>query len=262
MVQKKSETMKVENVLITLIDRPAVPDRLSIDPEYIKELSKSIVEIGLMSPIVLCPRNGRYEIVAGDCRYQAFLSLGRSEIPAFIQELDPQNISIARATENLQRKDLTVIEEAKIYKVLHDDHGMGWEKIAQRCGKTVSLVKRRYDLLKMPDILIMAMHEKKITYTVAEVLCGLPDLGRIEYYLSFCIDHGATIAVVRDWVKEEQSRDRQKNVDIAGGSWGSALPEMKPQYVACDLCKGPMEMGKDISLRICVDCHGTIKQNM
>jgi ParB family chromosome partitioning protein len=262
MILVKTQTMKVQNVLITLVDRPAAPDRLSIDTEYIKELAASIAEIGLMSPITLCPRDGRFEIVAGDCRYQAFLSLGRTEIPAFIQELDAQNISIARATENLQRKDLTIIEEARIYKTLHDDHGMGWEKIAKRTGKTISLVKRRYDLLKMPEMLITALHERKITYTVAEVLCGLPDLGRIEYYLGFCIDHGATIAVVRDWVKEEQSRERQKKVDVVGGGWGSALPEMKPVYVACDLCKGPMEIGKEVSLRICVDCHGTIKQNM
>lgn len=259
---KKSETMKVQNILLTLIDRPAVPDRLSIDPEYIKELASSIAEVGLMSPIVLCPRDGRFEIVAGDCRYQAFLSLGRSEIPAFIQELDAQNISVARATENLQRKDLTLIEEARIYKTLHDDHGMGWEKIAKRTGKTPGLVKRRYDLLKMPEILIKAMHEKKIGYAVAEELCRLPDLGRIEYYLGYCIDHGATLRVVMDWVKEELSVARQKKVSDGGGGWGSALPEMKPVYVACDLCKGPMEIGKEVTLRVCMDCHGTIKQNM
>ena len=259
---KKSETMKVQNILLTLIDRPASPDRISIDPEYIKELAASIAEIGLMSPITLCPRADRFEIVSGDCRYQAFLSLGRTEIPAFIQELDAQNISVARATENLQRKDLTVIEEARIYKRLRDDLGMGWEKIAKRTGKGVGVVKRRYDLLKLPEMLITAMHEKKIGYAVAEELCGMPDLGRIEYYLGFCVDHGATQAVVRDWVKEEKARERQKIVGTDGGGWGSALPEMKPVYVACDLCKGPMEIGKEVSLRICVDCHATIKQNM
>jgi len=262
MTLKKTETMKVQNVLITLIDRPAAPDRLSIDPEYIKELASSIAEIGLINPILLCPRGARFEIIAGDCRYQAFLSLGKSEIPAIVQDLDAQNVSVARATENLQRKDLTVIEEARIYKTLHDDHGMGWEKIAKRTGKTISLVKRRYDLLKMPEMLINALHEKKITYTVAEVLLGLPDLGRIEYYLGYCIDHGATIAVVRDWVKEEQSRERQKKVDVVGGDWGSALPEQLPLYVPCELCKGPMELKTVVTMRICQECHGTIKQNM
>lgn len=258
----KKETLKIQNIPLSVIDRPAVPDRLSIDPDYIKDLAASIAEIGLLSPIILCPRDGRYEIVAGDCRFQAFLSLGRSEIPAIIQKLDNENVSIARATENLQRKDLTVIEEARIYKTLHDDHGMSWDKIAKRTGKTPGLVKRRYDLLKMPEILIKALHEKKISYTVAEELCRLPDIGRIEYYLGFCIDHGATNAVVKDWVKEEQSLARQKQSDVGGIDWGSPLPDAKPVYVACDLCSGAMEINKVVYLRICGECRATIKQNM
>jgi len=215
-----------------------------------------------MSPIVLTPRGGRYEIVAGDCRYQAMLSLGRSVIPAFIHELDPESVSISRATENLQRKDLTIIEEARIYKTLHNDHNMNWDQIGKRCGKPASQVKRRYDLLKLPDVLIKAMHEGKIPYSVAEELSRLKDLGRIEYYLGYCIDHGASRPVVANWVKEELSLMRQKESTGGGEDWGSALPEQKPIYVSCDLCTGPMEIKRVVYMRICPECHATIKQNM
>lgn len=259
---KKAEIMKVQNVLLTLIDRPAVPDRLSIDPEYIRELAASIAEVGLMSPVLLTPRGGRYEIVAGDCRYQAFLSLGRADIPAIIQELDAENVSISRATENLQRKDLTIIEEARIYRTLHNDHNMSWDQIGQRCGKFPAHVKRRYDLLKMPEILIVALHERKIGYAVAEELCRLKDVGRIDYYLGYCVDHGATKQIVADWVKEELSLMRQKEFAGVGGDWGSALPEQSPIYVSCDLCKGPMDIKRVVYMRICSECHGVIKQNM
>lgn len=88
-------TQTIQLVLLSLIDRPATPDRLSIDPEYIKELAASIAEIGLINPVLLCPRGGRFEIIAGDCRYQAFLSLGRDKIPAIIKELDPESVSIS-----------------------------------------------------------------------------------------------------------------------------------------------------------------------
>lgn len=258
---KPSQT-KVQNILLTLIDRPAVPDRLSIDPEYIKELASSIAEIGLLSPIILTSCGSRYEIVAGDCRHQAFLSLGRKEIPAIIQNLDPESVSITRATENLQRRDLTVIEEARIFKNLHENHGMTWDDIAKRTGKSHGLVKRRYDLLKMPEILVNALHEKKISYTVAEELYALNDKGKIEYYLGFCIDHGATKEVVRDWVKEEKSRERASELAGGGSSWGSPASEQKPIYVSCDLCAGPMEISQTVSLRICQGCHVTIKQNI
>jgi len=259
---KKSETMKVQNILLTLIDRPAVPDRLSIDPEYIKELAASISEIGLMNPITVSRRGGRFEVVAGDCRFQAFMSLGRSEIPAFVCDLDAENISVARATENLQRIDLTIIEEATIYKRLHDDHNMSWEEIGKRTGKGPGVVKRRADLMKLPEILIKALHEKKILYGAAEELAALKDVSRIQYYLGWAIDHGATVAVIRDWVREELALIRQHAADVGGGEWGSAVSEQKPIYVSCDICTGPMEISKVVYLRICADCSNTIKQNM
>ena len=259
---KKSETMKVQNIRLDLIDRPAEPDRLSIDPEHIRDLAASISEVGLLSPIDLCPRDDRYEIISGDCRFQAFLSLGRTEIPAFIKGIDANTLSVVRATENLQRRDLTAIEEARIYKNLHENHNMSWDDISRRTGKSVSLVKRRCDLLKMPEILQKAIHERKIGYAVAEELMGLNDLGKIEYYLGFCVDHGATKEVVRDWVKEEKSAQRQKDAASAGGAWGSALPEIKPTYISCDLCIGPMLISEAVALRICPGCYATIKQNM
>lgn len=258
----KEQTIKVQNILLTLVDRPEVPDRMSIDLEYIKELAASIAEIGLMNPVVVTEKNGRYEIVAGDCRYQAFVSLGKTEIPAVVKKLDVKDISITRATENLQRKDLTIIEEARTYKRLHDDLSMSWDEIAKRTGKSAGLVKRRYDLLKMPEILVNALHAKKITYTVAEELYRLADLGKCKYYLDFCIDHGATTAVARGWVDEELALQRQHAGDIGGAPWGNPIPDQKPIYVPCDLCTGPMEISTVIMLRVCGTCHNTIKQNM
>ena len=258
----ETETMKIQNVLLTLIDRPAVPDRLSIDPEYIKELAASIADLGLLNPILLVPRGDRFEIVAGDCRYQAFVALGRTEIPAFIQEISAETVSISRATENLQRKDLSIIEEARIYKALHNDYNMSWDAIAKRTGKTPGNVKRRYDLLKLPETLIKALHEKKIGYAVAEELNRLKDLGRLEYFLGFAIDHGATLTVVAGWVKEELSHIRQHESSTGEGEWGSPITEIKPVYVSCDICRGPIELNNVVSLRICKDCVTIIKNNM
>lgn len=257
-----NETPQVQNVMMTLIDRPDVPDRLSINPEYIKELADSIGQVGLMQPIVLTPRDGRFEIVAGDCRFQAFLSLGRDKIPAIIQELDAESVSISRATENLQRADLTIIEEARIYSRLHVDHKMTWDMIAKRTGKTPGVVKRRYDLLKMPEILIDALHKKKIGTAVAEELDRLKDLGKVEYYLVFCVEHGATKEVVRSWVDEAMAAQRQADSAGAGGGWVDGTPEARPVYTSCDCCHGAVDVMKVQGMRVCPECKQIILQNM
>lgn len=256
-----NEAPQVQRVMMSLIDRPDVPDRMSIDPETVKELAESIGQIGLLQPIILTPRGGRFEIVAGDRRFQAFVSLGRDSIPAIIQDLDAESVSISRATENLQRADLTIIEEARIYQRLHNDHKMTWDQIAKRTGKTAGIVKRRYDLLKMPEILIAALHKKQISYSVAEELDRLKDLEKVAYYLSFCVDHGATKEVVRGWVDEAQAVARQKVRAGDGGGWVEGQPEARPVFVSCDLCHGPVDVMKVVSMRICPDCQGIIKQH-
>ncbi|MBU2118767.1 MAG: ParB/RepB/Spo0J family partition protein [Alphaproteobacteria bacterium] len=254
--------MVVKKVSVTLIDRPEIPDRLSIDSDEIKELADSIAEVGLKQPILLRPRAERYEVVAGDRRFLAIQSLGRSEINAFVEEMPDEQVSVLRATENLQRSNLTVIEEAKIYKRLHNDHKMSWDQIAKRTGKKPGIIKRRYDLLKMFECLIKAMHEKKIGYAVAEELDRLKDVGRVEYYLGWAVDHGATKEVVRGWVDEELALTRQK---IAAGEQGGGeylSPEPRPVFTSCDLCHGAVDVMKIVNLRICEECKGIIKQNM
>lgn len=258
----KSEVLKVQSVLMMLIDRPDVPDRLSINPDDIKELADSIGQVGLLQPIILTSRDGRFEIVAGDRRYLACVSLGWNKIPAMIQELDAESVSIARATENLQRADLTVIEEARIYQRLHVDHKMTWDQIAKRTGKTAGIVKRRCDLLKMPEILIKALHEKKIGYAVAEELERLKDLAKIEYYLTFCVEHGATQSVVRGWVDEAKAVLRQKESGADGGGWVEGVPEARPVFTSCDCCHGPVDVMKVQGMRVCPECKAIILQNM
>ena len=138
--------------------------------------------------------------------------------------------------------------------ILMHEHLLTLEDIAKRVAKSVGVVKRRMDLLNMPDDLQRAIHEGLIKYGVAEELWRLSDDGRISYYLGFAVDHGATVAVVRQWVNDELKAQRSKASDVEGGG-GMANPmEVAPTYIACDFCKGAVELGKDKSLRACPKC--------
>jgi hypothetical protein len=192
----------------------------------------------------------------------AVLSLERETINCVIAEMDDTTTIMARATENLARKDISPIEEGKIYKSLVEKHGVKIDVIAKRMGISSGLVKRRMDLMKMPPQLQKAIHEKKITYSVAEELWSLGDNGAIDYYLGFCIDHGATQGVVRTWVYEWKAAQRRKEAGDGRGRDALSPMESRPVYVACDTCEAPMKLGEESVLRCCKTCLAAIAHGM
>ena len=110
MVKRARE--KVSDISLELIDEPKGIVRMDIDPDYIEELAQSISEIGLLQPILLALNGGRYEIVAGHCRWLAHKKLELTTIKAVSRTMSQPEIGLARATENIARRDLTPIEEA------------------------------------------------------------------------------------------------------------------------------------------------------
>lgn len=260
--------MKISNasvpkeIKVDLIDLPPPEDRLEIDQDYIVELASSIGKQGLLQAVLVRVKGDRYEIIAGRCRVLAHLHLGRPDIMAVVTKMSDVDAAVARATENLQRKDLTPIEEGRNYRNLHDVHKLSWDEISRRVGKSVGTVKRRYDLLSYPEILIQAMQSRKIQYTVAEVLSQLQDESRISYYLEFAIDHGATVSVVQEWVREEKSRLVADQSPEQSLQWRNPMPHMAPVYVPCDLCQEPMKVGEEVIIRTCKECVARLNQIM
>jgi len=256
----KALKVTVKEIALDLIDEPYGRIRLEIDPESIADLAANIAEVGLLQPIIIRRSGERFEIVAGHRRYLAFQLLKKKKIPAIVRDLDDVACALARASENLGRVDLSPIEEAAIYSELRDEHKLTIDEIADRMGKTTGVVKRRLDLLKMPDCLQKAIHFKQIKYSVAEVLWSLGDLAKIEYFLQFAVEHGATRVVVSAWVQDEKKKMRLK--DSTGEGSGSLANPMtaRPVYVPCDLCLGSMEIGTETVIRACEGCTKAIKK--
>lgn len=256
----KSEVVK--KIELVLIDGPEKDQRLEIDQDEVEELAASIEGVGLMQPILITPKNGRYQVVWGNRRYLAHKFLGKTKILAKIQVLTKSEITIMRATENIFRVGITPIEEAYIYQELKEEQGMSLDQIGKRMRKSVGIIRRRLDLLRMPECLQKAIHKKNITYSVAENLWSLGDISSIEYYLPFAIEHGATTAVVRQWVKDEKDKIRRQGSDTERGGGLIAVNENRPTYVACDVCQDPMELGRETVIRACKKCTRGITDAM
>lgn len=245
---------KITEVDLSLIDEPKAVVRMGISSEAVSELAQSISEIGLLQPVLLRKDGERYEVIAGHRRFLAHKELGAKKISAIIKVMTDQEAAVARATENLSREDLTPIEEAATYFDLCESHAMSLEQISAKVGKSPGLVKRRMDLLKMPPVLQKALHSKKLSIGVAEELWPIADAATLDYYLSFALDGGCTVAVARQWKHDWLDAQRRKSSEV-GGSGELASPyEPKPTFMACDLCEGPVELGKDRIFRACPAC--------
>lgn len=253
---------KIKDLPLSDIDEPKDVLRMEFDSQTIDELAQSISEIGLLQPILVHVDGSRYEIVFGHRRFLACKKLGLRTIRALVRTMSPREVGIARATENINRADLTPIEEARTYFNLINLYHLTIEDVAQKMAKSAGTVKRRMDLLKMPPQLQTAVHNMKISMTVAEELWTISDMTDLDYYLSFALDGGCTKEVARSWAKDwKDSKRRQKSAGVEGVST-SAPTEPRPVYVACDICAGPMELGQETIFRACPVCAKTIKSNI
>ncbi|MBA7495807.1 Nucleoid occlusion protein [subsurface metagenome] len=254
MTAKKTSKSIYKELRTDLIDRPDEVARLEISEGELSELRESIKEQGLLQPLVVTPRGDRFEIVAGDRRFLAVRSLGWDLVPCAVRKTDEASRVVLRAVENLQRVNLTPIEEAKIFEGLHTKKGMSLTDIGKAVGKARGSVARRILMLEMPDNFQRALHAKQISMTVAEILVDTPDQTRRDYFLEMAIEHGITKVVAKLWVEDERKRLRTEAEPRSGGSPARVALKDTPVYVPCDLCQDPVDIKNAVHLGVCPAC--------
>lgn len=161
---------------LNIDDVQADPDqpRRSFDQEALDELSVSITEHGVIQPIVVIPIGSKFEIVAGERRYRASKQAGLKTIPAIVRTLSSQNKLELSLIENLQRRDLNVLEAATAYLKLRDQFNMSLEDIGKRVGgKSASAVSNTLRLLRLPHMVRKEIQAGTLTEGQARPLIAL-----------------------------------------------------------------------------------------
>ncbi|PEY38137.1 nucleoid occlusion protein [Bacillus cereus] len=148
--------------------------RTVFDDARIDELALTIRTHGLIQPIVIRKyEDDKYEIIAGERRFRAATKLGWEKVPAIIKNLNDTETASVALIENLQREELTAIEEAVAYQKLIELHNLTQEALAQRLGKGQSTIANKLRLLKLPEEIKRALLEKSITERHARALIPL-----------------------------------------------------------------------------------------
>lgn len=147
--------------------------RTIFDEDRIEELSQTIKTHGVIQPIVVRIRDGKYEIIAGERRFRAVKKLQLDSIPAIIREFNDSQAASIALIENLQREGLTAIEEAVAYQQLIELHSLTQESLAQRLGKSQSTIANKIRLLHLCEPVKQALMDRKITERHARALLSL-----------------------------------------------------------------------------------------
>lgn len=249
----------VREIGVERVDPPVEMVRERIDPETVRELAESIRAQGLLQPILVRPKGRRYEVVAGHRRLLAYRVIGEAKIRAVVRELDDNETLVIRATENIQREDLSPMEEARVYGTLRDRLGCSMEEIARKMGRNRYTIKKYLGLLKLPEYVQEHIDARRLSLQVAIKLAEIEDVELQKYYVENAVDHGITMKVAELWIQDYEA-SRKAEYYALKGSQGEVKvkAEPTPVYLTCFTCHGAEEAGKLTNIQICQGCYNDI----
>ncbi|MBB4826948.1 ParB family chromosome partitioning protein [Sporosarcina luteola] len=167
---------KVQQIQIDTIRPNKYQPRTVFSEEKIEELARTIHTHGVIQPIVIRKtEHDGYEIIAGERRFRAMKKLGWKEVPAIVRNLDDKETASIALIENLQREELTAIEEAYAYEKLLELHSLTQEALAQRLGKGQSTIANKLRLLKLPEEIKSKILSKELSERHARALIPIKD---------------------------------------------------------------------------------------
>lgn len=175
-VLENSEINSITQISLNSLIPNRFQPRIKFDEEKLKEMAESIAKHGVITPIIVRPiQEGQYEIVTGERRTRASKLIHKETIPAIIAEFSDQQMMELSLIENIQRENLTGIEEARSYEAMKQHLGYTQAQIAKEVGKPRSHVANLLRLLTLPAAVQAAILEEKISTGHAKLLVGLDD---------------------------------------------------------------------------------------
>jgi ParB family chromosome partitioning protein len=180
LMAEASEPSGVSEIDIFLIDNDKNQPRKHFDKEKLEELAQSVRVHGIMQPILVYEKDGRYTIVAGERRFRAAKIAGLKKVPAIVREFSGREILEFSLIENIQREDLNPIEQAAALSQLVTQYKLTQEQAAERVGKSRSAIANMMRLLSLPDDVKEMVQQGGISAGHARCLLAMEDSGEIS----------------------------------------------------------------------------------
>jgi ParB family chromosome partitioning protein len=201
--------------------------RKTFSDESLRELADSIREQGIVQPLVVRERDGRYELIAGERRWRAARLLSLGEVPVIVREADDRAVLELALIENLQRENLNPVEEAQGYSQLIEQFQLTQEEAARKVGKSRVAVANSLRLLKLAPVVLDQLRDGRLSVGHAKVILGLPDERRQQIAAGRVAKEGLNVRQTEAMVGQLQARE-----PAAGAKPGAAALPTRDAHLA------------------------------
>ena len=199
-VELVSDNDKIVEISLDEIKKNPYQPRTYFNEEKLNELKDSIEKNGLLQPIIVKKAIKGYYIIAGERRYRAFELIGKKEIPVIIKEMTDEEMMIFAVLENLQREDLSALEESESYKNLMDKMSLTQEELANKLGKSRPYIANSLRLLKLPTEIKIKLEQGLISAAHARTLLSLKTKKNMEEVCTLVIERKMSVRELEEYV--------------------------------------------------------------
>jgi len=207
------ESKEIRQIPVEEIIPNRFQPRINFDENALNELASSIKQHGIIQPLVLRPLGDKFEIIAGERRYKAANIAGLSVVPAIVTDMDDDTSAEVALVENVQRKDLSSIEEAKSYKNMLDRGNMTQEELAKKMGLSQSTIANKLRLLNLSEEVQTALMQGKISERHARSLLTVGDKEKQVDWLNRIINERLTVRQLDLAIKDEQNEKKSGSIE-------------------------------------------------
>lgn len=209
------ETEEITEISLDGIRPNPYQPRKTFDNKSLKELSESIKENGVFQPIIIRKSVNGYEIIAGERRFRASKLAKKKTIPAIIRDFDEAQMMEVAVLENLQREDLTPLEEAQAYEMLQKNLGLTQAEVSKRLGKSRPYIANYLRLLTLPQKTKRLLQRGELSMGQARTLLGLKDKDSIDDLARKVVKNGITVRQLESLVaklNEKEKKPKKKSI--------------------------------------------------
>lgn len=203
------ETEEITEISLDEIRPNPYQPRKTFDNKSLKELSESIKENGVFQPIIIRKSVNGYEIIAGERRFRASKLAKKKTIPAIIRDFDEAQMMEVAVLENLQREDLTPLEEAQAYEMLQKNLGLTQAEVSKRLGKSRPYIANYLRLLTLPQKTKRLLQRGELSMGQARTLLGLKDKDSIDDLARKVVKNGITVRQLESLVAKLNEKEKK-----------------------------------------------------